>query len=262
MSACPQPISRRRAAAWRCWVLLFGLLVLPACAANEAVPRGEMLEPPIVQLESDHPDEEFPIGIHDPWEGWNRKIYLFNARFDQMVFIPVVESYRFVVPDPVRDSVDNFFTNIDSLITFANLMLQGKPMAAAQTVFRFALNTTLGVFGLFDPSTAIDVPQHKEDFGQTLGVWGVGDGPYMVLPVFGPSNVRDTAGLITDRVAFWLIDPLGASSFQSDYPPVLALNIINARDRVEFRYYQTGSPFEYDLVRFLYTKKRQLDIAK
>jgi phospholipid-binding lipoprotein MlaA len=105
------------------------------------------------------------------------------------------------------------------------------------------------------------VPQHREDFGQTLGVWGVGDGPYMVLPVLGPSNLRDTTGMITDRVAFSLIDPFGASSFQTEYPPVLALNAINARDRIEFRYYQTGSPFEYDLVRFFYTKKRELDIA-
>jgi phospholipid-binding lipoprotein MlaA len=262
MSARSQQSSHGGASALRCCLFLLALLLLPACAANEAVPRGEVLEPPIVQLDSDDPDAAFPIDIHDPWEGWNRQVYLFNARFDQMVFIPVVESYRFVVPGPMRDSVDNFFTNLDNLITFANLMLQGKPMAAAQTVFRFALNSTLGVFGLFDPSSAIDVPQHQEDFGQTLGVWGVGDGPYMVLPVLGPSNTRDTVGLITDRIAFSLIDPFGASSFQTDYPPVLALNVINARDRVEFRYYQTGSPFEYDLVRFLYTKKRELDIAK
>lgn len=237
-------------------------LFLSGCAAHQATAPGTVAEPPIVELEVDDPDQTFPIDVHDPWEGWNRRIYLFNARFDEMVFIPVVETYRFVVPDPARDSVNNFFTNLDNLITIANAMLQGKPMVAAQTTFRFVVNATVGVLGLFDPSTTIGVPQHDEDFGQTLGVWGLGEGPYMVLPVLGPSNMRDTVGFATDRIAFSMIDPFGAASFQTEYPAVLALNAINRREQVEFRYYETGSPFEYELVRFLYTKKRQLDIAR
>jgi phospholipid-binding lipoprotein MlaA len=241
---------------------ILGPIVLAGCAAHDVVAPGAYAESPTVELNDKDAERDFPFDVHDPWEGWNRRVYLFNARFDETVFIPVVETYLFVVPDPARDSVNNFFTNLDNLITIANAFLQGKPMVAFQTTFRFVLNATFGVFGLFDPSTVIGVPQHNEDFGQTLGVWGVGEGPYMVLPVLGPSNLRDTAGFVTDRAAFSVVDPFGAASFQTDYPPVLALNVINRRHQVDFRYYQTGSPFEYELLRFLYTKKRHLDIAR
>ena len=240
---------------------LIGVLLV-GCAANSGVVPPDAGKPTVLAITDGEPEDEVPIEIYDPWEGWNRRVYLFNARFDQVVFLPVVDTYEFLVPEPARDSIDNFFSNLDNLITFANQVLQGKIMGAAQTAFRFVTNATVGVLGLFDPATAIDVPQHKEDFGQTLGVWGVGEGPYMVLPILGPSNLRDSAGFATDAVAFSVVDPFGASSFQTEYPPVLATNIINRRAQVDFRYYQTGSPFEYDLVRFLYTKKRQLDVAK
>ena len=244
------------------FALLAGLALLGGCAAAPIAPAGETLEPPVVELPEELADEDFAIDIHDPWEGWNRRVYRFNAEFDRVVFLPVVETYEFVVPEPARDSVTNFFDNLDNLITFANQLLQGRPMAAAQTVFRFAVNSSVGVLGLFDPSSAIGVPKHEEDFGQTMGVWGAEEGPYMVLPVLGPSNLRDTAGMAVDQIAFTLIDPFGAASFQSDYPFILALNAIDTRANIGFRYHQTGSPFEYELVRFLYTKKRRLDIKR
>lgn len=245
------------------------LFALGACAADPAVPPGEIPEPTVVdQLRpvdtatAGAALRSYPIDIYDPWEGWNRRVYKFNAEFDRIIFLPIVETYQFLAPEPVQDSVDNFFSNLDNILIFGNQILQGKPLEAAQTVFRFALNSTLGVLGLFDPASAIDVPQHDEDFGQTLGVWGGGEGPFMILPIVGPSNLRDAGGLAVDTVAFSLIDPFGASSFQTDYPVVLGLNIINQRSQIDFRYYQTGSPFEYELLRFLYTKKRQLDIAR
>jgi phospholipid-binding lipoprotein MlaA len=104
------------------------------------------------------------------------------------------------------------------------------------------------------------MPRYHEDFGQTLGHWGVGDGPYLVLPILGPSNVRDAAGWATDTAAFALVDPFQASSFQMEYPPVFALNVINQRQIQSFRYFETGSPFEYELIRFLYTKKREIEV--
>jgi phospholipid-binding lipoprotein MlaA len=116
--------------------------------------------------------------------------------------------------------------------------------------------------GFFDVTSYEGIPRTKEDFGQTLGHWGAGEGPFLVLPILGPSNVRDTAGFATDTVAFALADPLTLSSMQTDYPAILALNIINRRYTQPFRYYETGSPFEYDLLRFLYTEKRRADIEK
>ena len=192
------------------------------------------------------------------------RVYRFNAELDRLIFLlPVVDGYvAGATPEPVRDSVSNFFANINTLITFGNQVLQLKVLEAAQSAYRFALNSTLGVFGLFDPATAIQMPRHEEDFGQTLGHWGTPSGPYLVLPLIGPSNVRDASGIVVDAIAFSQIDPFNASSFQVRYPPVLALNVINKRYTQSFRYYQTGSPFEYDLVRFLYTEKRNLDIER
>lgn len=209
-----------------------------------------------------HSRTVFPIDVYDPWETWNRRAYRINAELDRFIFLPVVDAYETLTPKPARDSVSNFFANLGTLTTFANQVLQLKFMQAAQSVYRFALNSSVGVLGLFDPATAIQVPNYKEDFGQTLGHWGAPAGPYLVLPLLGPSSVRDASGTAVDTIAFSVIDPFTASSFQWRYPPVLALNVINSRYIQSFRYYQTGSPFEYDLLRFLYIKKRELDIER
>ncbi len=176
--------------------------------------------------------------------------------------MPVVNAYETVTPEFARTGVSNFFTNIGEIITFANEVLQFKIKAAGMTVFRFVANSTVGFLGFFDDTSYEGIPRTDEDFGQTLGYWGAGEGPYLVLPILGPSNVRDTAGFATDTVAFALVDPLTLSSMQTDYPAILALNIINRRYTQPFRYYETGSPFEYELVRFLYTEKRRADIEK
>jgi phospholipid-binding lipoprotein MlaA len=206
--------------------------------------------------------EDYPADVYDPLEGFNRGVYKFNAVFDEFVFLPVVGAYETVTPEFARTGVSNFFTNIGEIITFANEVLQLKFEAAGMTVFRFVANSTVGFLGFFDVTSYEGIPRTKEDFGQTLGYWGAGEGPFLVLPILGPSNVRDTAGFATDTVAFALADPLTLSSMQTDYPAILALNIINQRYTQPFRYHETGSPFEYDLVRFLYTEKRRADIEK
>jgi phospholipid-binding lipoprotein MlaA len=204
----------------------------------------------------------YPIDVYDPIEGFNRGVYKFNAVFEEFVFLPVVDGYVAVTPEFARTGVSNFFTNIGEITTFANEVLQLKLADAGHTVFRFVVNSIVGIGGLFDVTSHGDIPRTNEDFGQTLGSWGTGDGPFLVLPILGPSNLRDTAGLATDTIAFSLIDPLGLSSMQTDYPIILGLKIINQRYVMPFRYYESGSPFEYDLVRFLYTKKRQADIEQ
>lgn len=240
--------------------------VLVLCLAAGCASPGEQDlagEPPRHRL-SDFPEaqQSFPIEVDDPWEGFNRGVYKFNAVFDKYVFLPVVDAYETVTPDFVRSGISNFFTNIGEITTFANEVLQFKFTEAGMTVFRFVANSTVGFLGFFDVTSHEGIPRTKEDFGQTLGVWGAGEGPFLVLPILGPSNVRDAAGFATDTVAFYLADPLSLSSFQTEHPPVLALNIINQRYTQPFRYYESGSPFEYDLVRFLYTEKRRADIEK
>jgi len=203
-----------------------------------------------------------PIDVYDPWEGFNRSIYDFNARFDKHVFLPVVDGYRAVVHEWYRDRVSSFFSNLTEISTVANSLLQGKLKRAGKAAFRFVFNSTIGLFGFFDPVGGIGIPQVREDFGQTLGAWGVGDGPYLVLPFFGPSNLRDTTGLAADFAAHQVVDPFGLASFETDHPEMTAAKIVDKRHTIGFRYYQTGSPFEYELVRLLYTRIRLLEIEK
>lgn len=139
----------------------------------------------------------------DPWEKVNRQTYAFNTTVDTYLIRPVAKGYTFLMPDKARESVTNFFTNLGEPSNALNNALQGKGERAGQSVFRFLINTTFGLGGLFDvagQTTGIAVA--KEDFGQTLGVWGVPAGPYFVLPFLGPSSVRDTAGLAGDYATY------------------------------------------------------------
>jgi phospholipid-binding lipoprotein MlaA len=141
---------------------------------------------------------------HDPIEGFNRAMYTFNDKLDVYLLKPVAKGYRAVAPVPVRKSISNFFSNLHDPMVMLNNLLQGKPGQAASDLGRFLTNTTVGIIGLFDVATKIGLPKHNEDFGQTLAVWGVGDGPYLVLPFFGPSNLRDGPALIVDWETYLL----------------------------------------------------------
>jgi len=134
----------------------------------------------------------------DPAEGFNRAMYSFNDGFDRAIGKPVASAYRDVVPGVVRTGVRNFFGNIADLWIGANNLLQGKPVDAATDWARFAINTTIGIFGLFDWASDMGIDKHDEDFGQTFGRWGAGDGAYLVWPFLGSSGVRDTVGLVFD----------------------------------------------------------------
>jgi len=134
----------------------------------------------------------------DPLEPFNRSVYRFNEGLDRAVLKPVATAYRDVTPQPVRTGVTNFFENLADVWSFVNNVLQGRATEAGDSLFRVTTNTLWGVGGIFDVASALNIPKHKEDFGQTLGVWGLNAGPYVVLPVFGPSSVRDTAGLAVD----------------------------------------------------------------
>ena len=135
----------------------------------------------------------------DPFEPLNRSVFRFNEGLDRAVLKPVATAYRDATPEPVRNSVTNFFENISDLWSAANNVLQGNPRDGVDSLARFGVNTFLGVGGLFDiAGNKLKIPKHKEDFGQTLGTWGMDTGPYLVLPVLGSSSVRDAVGLVVD----------------------------------------------------------------
>jgi phospholipid-binding lipoprotein MlaA len=133
---------------------------------------------------------------NDPFEGYNRAMTNFNLKMDEYVVAPVARGYKKVLPSPVRNGVDNFFSNLREPLNVIYDLLQGNFRMAGRSTGRFVINTTLGFAGLNDVASYMDLPQRNEDFGQVLGSWGVGSGPHLVLPLFGPSNIRDGIGLI------------------------------------------------------------------
>lgn len=135
----------------------------------------------------------------DPFEGFNRGVFTLNNDIDKAIVKPVAELYDKLLPDLVSTSISNFFSNIDDVVVVVNDLLQLKMAQAASDAGRFLLNSTVGLLGFFDVATQAGLEKHDEDFGQTLGYWGVPSGPYLVLPLFGPSNFRDFAGLLVDR---------------------------------------------------------------
>lgn len=159
---------------------LLGALVLTGCASTANNPK-------------------------DPWEGYNRAIYSFNDTVDRALVKPVAKGYDAAAPLPVKVGVGNFFGNIGDVWVGVNNLLQGKVVAGASDFGRVLVNTSVGILGFFDVASPLGLERHEEDFGQTLGKWGVGDGPYVMLPIFGPKTLRDTAGFGVDSLA----DPLG-----------------------------------------------------
>lgn len=238
--------------------LLLGLIVLLAgCATPMPAERAKHALSDFVQ-----PGASRPLYVYDPIGPTNKELYRFNYYFDRYLFLPVVNSYEFVMPDYAEQRVSNFFNNIGEFGNFTNAVFQLKPKSAGVTLSRFVINSTVGIAGLWDPATYWKLQRQNEDFGQTLGNYGTGNGPYVVLPVFGPSNLRDTTGLVADTVAFSAVDPLNFEHNESWELPYQGVKAVDARHRQPFRYYKSGSPFEYELVRLLYTEKRKLQIAK
>ncbi len=168
----------------------------------------------------------------DPLESYNRSMFMANAAFDLVVTKPIARGYTAVVPAPVRECVGNVFDNLKVPFSAINNLLQGKVQAACEDVMRFAVNTVFGLGGCFDVATQAGIPNHKEDFGQTLGYWGVPAGPYLVLPFFGASNVRDGIATIGQ---FPLKNPIDRNVITKDIHHIptrntaLGLNVINIR---------------------------------
>lgn len=139
-----------------------------------------------------------PVSAEDPYESWNRKVFTFNDTIDRWVLRPVAKGYRTVTPDIVDRGVSNFFNNLSEIRNFTNSLLQLKGESAVVAFGRFTFNTVFGLGGIFDVANAFDLPERPEDFGQTLATWGVDSGPYLMLPLLGPSTPRNFGGMLTD----------------------------------------------------------------
>jgi phospholipid-binding lipoprotein MlaA len=161
----------------------------------------------------------------DPWQGFNRAVYKFNTDFDNAFVKPTAKAYQVVTPEPVDRGVTNFFDNIADVTSAVNNGLQFKLSRAGTDVGRVLVNSTVGLVGLFDVASNLGLPSYKEDFGQTLGYWGFAPGPYFVMPILGPSSVRDTFGFAGDIV----VDPFFSISTDEIYWGFVVLRVIDRR---------------------------------
>ncbi len=192
---------------------------------------------------------------HDPIESVNRGIFWFNDKVDTYVLVPVATVWDKVMPSRVQRSISNFFTNLRFPIVTLNDLLQAKFKHAASDVGRFAVNTTVGVAGFFDPATDWGLEYHDEDFGQTLGYWGVPPGPYLVIPILGPSDIRDGGGLVVDgfsSVYPWFVDLIYTVSAR-------AVDVINTRSLYlkQVEEAKAASLDYYAAVRSAYMQRRE-----
>jgi phospholipid-binding lipoprotein MlaA len=213
--------------------------------------RGEASAPPLT------PADAPPPKTYDPWEPFNRFTYRFNARFDETIFLPLSNGYR-RVPSPLRSGVHNFFANLAEVDTIINYTLQGRLGRGVKALGRFAVNSTIGIGGLFDFATKIRLEDAPTGFGTTLSKWGMHPGPYFVIPILGPSTLREAVGLAGDYGTSYGVNL--ANLYRGNVSWALwPLNAVDQRSNISFRYYSTGSPFEYETIRFLYVRKLLLE---
>jgi phospholipid-binding lipoprotein MlaA len=161
----------------------------------------------------------------DPIEGFNRSVYAFNDGADKLILLPVAKTYDKVLPRPIKNGVSNFFSNLSEPLNIVNNLLQGKWERSLSSTYRFAVNSTVGLFGLIDVAKKHEVDVASEDLGQTLASWGVGPGPYLMLPFLGPTNFRDGIGRITSGSAYFPTREIG-----DDSGTHTALNILQVID--------------------------------
>jgi phospholipid-binding lipoprotein MlaA len=198
---------------------------------------------------------------NDPYEPFNRHIFEMNETVDNNVALPVAVFYHHAVPTPAREGVHNFLENLDEPKTFANDVLQGDFSHAAETFGRFTVNSTIGMGGLVDAATVFGIGNHDSDFGETLALWGVGEGPFLVLPLLGPSNPRDAAGDLVD-IGF---DPTTYITFRSSVYWMIGrgtMSIVDTRERNigTIREIERSSVDLYATERSLYRQHRNSEI--
>ncbi|HVW70721.1 MAG TPA: VacJ family lipoprotein [Steroidobacteraceae bacterium] len=208
---------------------------------------GTAEEPPLT------PAEAPSLYTYDPLERLNRFTYRFNARFDEHIFLPVANGYR-RMPGPIRQGIHNFFDNLREVSSTANYIMQLRLGGGARSLGRFIINSTLGIGGLLDVARQFRLSPQQTGFGATLSTWGVPPGPYLVVPLLGPSTLRDGAGLLGDYGITYGVNV--ANLYRGTKTWALGtVSAIDQRANIDFRYYGSGSPFEYETIRFLYVHR-------
>jgi phospholipid-binding lipoprotein MlaA len=237
-----------------------------AAAATASTEAGEAGQAGSGAAENENAQESFPpvtpadappMTTYDPWERLNRFTYRFNARFDEAIFLPVANAYR-RVPSPIRSGVHNFFGNLSEVDSVVNYTLQWRLKLGLRSLGRFVINSTIGIGGLFDTAAKLKLAPAPTGLSTTLAKWGMHPGPYLVLPLLGPSTLRDGLGFLGDYGTSYAIDV--AKLYRGDVSWGLGtVNAVDQRANVNFRYYASGSPFEYEVIRFLYVRKRLIE---
>ncbi len=170
---------------------------------------------------------QYVANERDPWQGFNRTMYGFNDGLDRALLKPAAKGYKAIAPDFVETGVCNFFDNLDDVSVAVNNLLQGKVSNSFSDIGRLVVNSTIGILGLFDVASPMGLTKHDEDFGQTLGVWGMDSGPYIMWPIFGPSTLRDSPSLVVDKV---LLNPLTYVEIKTgERIAVVALDVVSVR---------------------------------
>lgn len=245
-----------------CKKFIYLLLILTFCQHNK-------LSCSTADLEISDSSEDSELNYNDeneqmdPYESFNRSVYEFNRGLDTLIFRPLAELYRGGVPSPARDSIHNAVSNLGAPLTFVNNVLQLNGEGALDTFARFVINSTLGIAGLFDVATEMGIERHQQDFGQTLASAGIESGPYLMLPIFGPSNPRDLIG----RIADVFIDPFNIIMNRNDLQNVVYIrtgtdlldqrtNSIELTDRID----KALDP--YAQYRSLYIQNREYNTQK
>jgi phospholipid-binding lipoprotein MlaA len=218
---------------------------------QSAASGTEAASPPLTMADAPSMD------TYDPWDRFNRFTYRFNARFDENVFLPVVDEYR-RIPAFIRSGVHNFFSNLAEVPTVVNDALQLQARSGASSLGRFVINSTVGIGGLFDIATRFHLRRAPTTFGTTLSRWGLHPGPYVVLPVLGPSTLRESLGYLGDYGITYGINVADLYRGNQAYASGV-VDAIDTRANISFRYYATGSPFEYETIRFLYMRKTLIE---
>jgi len=203
------------------------------------------------------PADAPPMYVYDPLERFNRFFYRFNYRFDEAIFLPVVDTYK-RIPGPLRSGVHNFFGNLSEIDSVINYTLQWRLRFGWRSLERLVINSTVGIGGLIDVAGKLKLAAAPTGFATTLAKWGMHPGFYLVLPVLGPSTLRDGAGYAADYGTLYGIDVFHL--YRGDVSWGLGVaNAVDQRAHIDFRYYSTGSPFEYENIRFLYVHRRLIE---